>query len=378
MNILMLNYEFPPIGGGAGQAHYNILKQFAAFNDFHIDVLTCQSQPGYTEEPFASNITIHKVGIKKRSLQHWTKFEVLSWLHRSRPYYRQLIKKNNYQLAHAFFGFPTGYLTYGTAGQLPYLISLRGSDVPGNNPRFALDYKIMAPLFKRIWKNAAALTTPSAGLKDRALKFLPSSKIQIIPNGVDLKKFHPARENAATNSLDLLTVGRLSSSKRIDLLIAAMNIIAQISKNITLTIAGDGAQKSSLQQYIAESHLSHVVKLIGSVSADKMPELYRQHHLYVSATATEGMSNAMLEALASGLPVITTPAEGTAELIPDSDWFIHTPTPEAIAEKILGIIQDTKQIIGYRRAARSQAEKFNWYNTAKHYYNCYQDIIGNN
>ena len=81
----------------------------------------------------------------------------------------------------------------GRAKRLPYIISLRGSDVPGANARLKLDYKILGPLvFKPIWQKASALVACSEGLKARALQFLPSAQIEVIPNGVDLERFHPA------------------------------------------------------------------------------------------------------------------------------------------------------------------------------------------
>ena len=68
MKILMLNYEFPPIGGGAANANLYLLKQFAGRDDMRVDVLTSVSKPGFKREKFSENITIHKVGIHKKHL----------------------------------------------------------------------------------------------------------------------------------------------------------------------------------------------------------------------------------------------------------------------------------------------------------------------
>ena len=195
MKILMLNYEFPPIGGGGGQAHLALLRQYAERQDLEVQVLTSAPKPGLSAEEFASNIRIHKVGIHKRDLHVWRRSEVLAWLRTAGPFYRGLVRQEKYDLVHAFFGFPTGWLCYRSVKRLPYIISLRGSDVPGANARLKLDYKILGPLvFKPIWRNASALVACSEGLKDRALQFLPSAEIEVIPNGVDLDRFHPAQD----------------------------------------------------------------------------------------------------------------------------------------------------------------------------------------
>ncbi|MBL7188840.1 MAG: glycosyltransferase, partial [Phycisphaerae bacterium] len=157
MKILMLNYEFPPIGGGAANAHLCLLRQYADNSDLRVDVLTSAPRPGVVIEQFSENITIHKVGIHKKHLHFWRKIEVIEWLVRAKSHYGRLLRENQYDLAHAFFGFPTGWLCYRTANKLPYIISLRGSDVPGEHARLQLEYKILAPVFRGIWRNAAAL-----------------------------------------------------------------------------------------------------------------------------------------------------------------------------------------------------------------------------
>ena len=64
MKILMLNYEFPPIGGGAGKAHLCLLRQYADNSDLKIDVLTSAPKPGFTQERFADNITSVHTGVE--------------------------------------------------------------------------------------------------------------------------------------------------------------------------------------------------------------------------------------------------------------------------------------------------------------------------
>jgi glycosyltransferase involved in cell wall biosynthesis len=195
MKILMLNYEFPPIGGGGGQAHLALLRQYAERQDLDVQVLTSAPKPGLSAEEFAPNIRIYKVGIHKRDLHVWRRGEVMAWLFQAGSFYHGLVRQEKYDLVHAFFGFPTGWLCYRSAKRLPYIISLRGSDVPGANARLKLDYKILGPLvFKPIWRNASALVACSEGLKDRALQFLPSAAIEVIPNGVDLERFHPVQK----------------------------------------------------------------------------------------------------------------------------------------------------------------------------------------
>ena len=375
MNILMLNYEFPPIGGGAGQAHLSILKKYANNSDLKVDVLTSAHIPGFFAEALADNVHIYKVGVHKKNLHHWRKMEVIEWLAKSRSYYRALLRDNHYDLVHAFFGFPTGWLCYRTADKLPYIISLRGSDVPGQHARLQLEYKLLAPLFRKIWKRAASLLACSEGLKARALRFFPSVDINVIPNGVDLDKFSPAGGRTLKNkTLNLLTVGRLSVTKRVEMLIDAVEILYKAGFKVHFRIVGGGKMTENFRNITFEKNLADIVEITGRVDAEKMPDIYRQSDIFISASAQEGMSNAMLEAMASGLPIVTTRCEGVEELITDNGIVVEQADADAIAQTTRTLAQDGAMYDSMRAAARKQAEKFSWQSVADQYIELYKRI----
>ncbi len=371
----MLNYEFPPIGGGAGRAHLCLLEQYARMSQLKIDVLTSAPKPGFTCEQFADNTTIYKVGVHKKSLHYWRKIEVIEWLAKAHFHYRRLLRQNHYDLAHAFFGFPTGWLCYRTADKLPHIISLRGSDVPGYNVRLGLDYKLMAGLFRRIWSSAAEVVANSEGLRDLALKFMPNLDIKVIPNGIDTDKFHPSQKQAPAKPLKLLTVCRLISRKRIDLLIKAVGLAKQFDLDVILNIAGEGNLARPLQKLTSELNIADGINFIGRVPAEQMPQLYRDNDIFIMSSAHEGMSNAMLEAMASGLPIITTRCEGVDELITDNGLVVDDARPQKIAEAVKKLADDKDTYRKMSLAARNRAEKFSWKSVAEQYLKCYHNLL---
>ncbi len=382
MKVLMLNYEFPPIGGGGGQAHRSLLTPYAGRKDLTVDVLTSTAGNGLVVEPFAERITIHKVGIRKQDLHLWRRGEVIEWLVKAKPHYRRLLREGGYDLVHAFFGFPTGWLCYRTAARLPYVISLRGSDVPGCNTRLALEYRILGPLaFKPIWKRAARLVACSDGLKDRALRFLPTVEIDVIPNGVDLARFAPGRTQptgdepyAGSKPLRLLTVGRLSLTKRLPLLIEMMQLLRADEVNVTLTVVGGGALEAELRHSLGEKNLRDTVTILGRRDSGQVPDLYREHDVFVSASAQEGMSNAMLEAMASGLPIVTTRCEGVHELIADNGIVVDEPQPAELAEAVRRLRDNPEKRRKMAVAARRHAERFGWDRVAQAYLQLYEEL----
>lgn len=374
MKILMLNYEFPPIGGGAAKAHLCLLRQYARKDDLQVHVLTSAPKPGAVTETFSRNITIYKVGVHKKELHYWRRAEVIEWLVKAGFHYRRLLRQNDYDLVHAFFGFPTGWLCYRSAGTVPYIISLRGSDVPGQHARLQLDYKILGPVFRAIWKKAAALVACSEGLKERALRFLPSVAIDVIPNGVELDRFYPAEANQGPDGIRLLTVGRLSVTKRIEMLIDAIEILHKEGYKLRFTIIGGGALEPQLHEIVQKKNLGNVIEITGRTDAEDMPQLYRRSDVFISASMQEGMSNAMLEAMASGLPIITTRCEGLDELIADNGLIVEQAEAETIAGAIKKLADDRQLCRQMALATRKQAEQFSWSRAAESYLALYERL----
>jgi len=374
MKILMLNYEFPPIGGGAAKAHLCLLRQYAGKDDLQVHVLTSAPKPGAVTETFSRNITIYKVGVHKKELHFWRRAEVMEWLVKAGFHYRRLLRRNDYDLVHAFFGFPTGWLCYRSAGKVPYIISLRGSDVPGQHARLQLDYKILGPVFRAIWKKAAALVACSEGLRERALRFLPSVAIDVIPNGVELDRFYPAEANQTPDVLRLLTVGRLSVTKRVEMLIDAVEILHKEGYRLRFTIVGGGGMEPQLREIVQKKNLGNVIEIMGRTDAEDMPQMYRQSDVFISASMQEGMSNAMLEAMASGLPIITTRCEGLDELIADNGLIVERAEAGTIAGAIKKLTDDRQLCRQMALAARKQAEQFSWSRAAESYLALYERL----
>lgn len=375
MKILMLNYEFPPIGGGAANAHLCLLRQYAQISELKVDILTSAPKPGFFKEEFSENITIYKVGLHKKNLHYWRKIEVIEWLVKAQFHYRRLLQENNYDLVHAFFGFPTGWLCYRSANKLPYIISLRGSDVPGKHARLKLDYKILGPVFKLIWKKATALVACSEGLKRRALRFLSSVSIDVIPNGVELDRFSPAEAGKRNDTLKLLTVGRLSVTKRVEMLIDVVEMLHRDGCKVHFTIVGGGGMIETLKQIVLEKNLSTIIEITGRIESEKMPQVYRQSDIFISASMQEGMSNAMLEAMASGLPIVTTKCEGVEELIADNGIVVEQARAEQIAKAIKKLADDQESYRQMSIAARKQVERFSWKSVAEEYLNRYNRVL---
>jgi glycosyltransferase involved in cell wall biosynthesis len=206
--------------------------------------------------------------------------------------------------------------------------------------------------------------------------FLPSANIDVIPNGVDLDRFYPAPAGELPAKLKLVTVGRLSATKRIEMLIDAMEILSKKGADVSLRIAGGGGMAKQLKEMAEQRKLAGIIKFAGRVGADKMPDTYRQNHIFFSASMQEGMSNAMLEAMASGLPIITTRCEGLEELISDNGIVVENDSAESLAEAVIRLAGNRQQYKTMCIAARRRAETFGWDKVADGYIKLYQRVLG--
>jgi glycosyltransferase involved in cell wall biosynthesis len=107
-----------------------------------------------------------------------------------------------------------------------------------------------------------------------------------------------------------------------------------------------------------------------------MPDVYRQKDIFVSASMQEGMSNAMLEAMASGLPIITTRCEGVDELITDNGIVVEDTDAAALAEAINNLAENKQRYNAMCAAARHRAETFGWDRVAEGYMKLYHRVLG--
>jgi glycosyltransferase involved in cell wall biosynthesis len=375
INLLMVNYEFPPIGGGAGRAHQCLLREYALREDLHVDVVTSFCGRGVLTERPAANITLYRVGIGKKNLHYWTKWEVMEWLVKSRRVYDRLLRENTYDLGHAFFAFPSGWLNYRSAGRLPYILSLRGSDVPGYNVRLGIDYKLLSGLFRRIWNRADLIVANSAGLARLAGQYAPTLSIDVIPNGVDTQQYVPAGEPLPRRPLRILSVCRLIRRKRIYLSIQAVQKALEAGLDVQFYIAGEGNLLDSLKKMAEPLGLKDRVHFLGRIEPERMPEVYRQNHLFLMTSKHEGMSNAMLEAMASGLPIVTTRCEGVEELIQGNGIVVEESTPEKIGQAIQTLAEDPTVYSVMSHSSRALAEQFSWKTAADRYWFCYRQVL---
>jgi len=378
MRVLYFNYEFPPLGGGAGNASYYLLGEYAKIADLQVDFVTASVDGQYHHLQIGENVHIHRLPIGKNpeNIHYQTKKELISYTWNAYWFARKLCKKNKYDLTHSFFSVPCGFISMLLKWEfrLPYIVSLRGSDVPYYSERFTTLYKFITPIIRRIWNSSFFVIANSQGLKELALKSQSKKEIGIIYNGVDTDEFFPAFEKRSSENFTIICVSRVTPRKGIRFLIQAFKLLCGRYDNIRLVIVGDGNEKQSLEDLAQGLDIKNKIEFAGAVAHEKIFEYYQRANVFVLPSLNEGMSNVMLEALASGLPVIATDTGGTKELLSEgvNGFVVRMKDPDDLAEKIEKLIINNELEGKMSAEGRILAEKLSWKSAANKYIDLYQ------
>ena len=238
------------------------------------------------------------------------------------------------------------------------------SDLGGTNSRYVRLKQTLRPLVHEF----IALSAQSAEYLVDKINVRPEQCHQII-NGVDTERFTPEGNKAETptgflgdNSIIFGCVGRLASVKNHRLLADAFIALCQsqpdLAPRLRLIIVGEGECRQALEQKITAAALSHQVWLAGN--QQQIPAFMRLFNLFVLPSLAEGISNTVLEAFASGLPVIATDVGGNSELVENDKNGTLTPSDqinalvEVMAEYALNAEKITTQGINARQTAETQ------------------------
>ncbi|WP_372739341.1 TIGR03088 family PEP-CTERM/XrtA system glycosyltransferase [Neptunomonas sp.] len=217
---------------------------------------------------------------------------------------------------------------------------------------------------------------------------IPGKKIKQIYNGVDLSRFYPAK----IKKLDLLpkslrvddaiilgTVGRIAEVKDQSTLLKAFNILlkenAQLSGRLRLIIIGEGPLYNSLADEVSSLGLVDKVWMPGDRS--DIPELLRLMDTFILPSLNEGISNSILEAMATGLPVVATNIGGNPELVDEETGCLVTVGDfNGLASVLNDLVsnQEKMRAMGLAGLEKIQSE-FDWDRTVANYLEIYDDLV---
>jgi phosphatidylinositol alpha-1,6-mannosyltransferase len=382
MRLLMLNNEFPPLGGGTGTVNRAMLERFAQVPGLEIDLVTSALGRSFEEEFFSDKIKLYKVPVRNKNIHHSSNRELIEYFIRGLRLTLNLHRNKSYDLCFAWSAVPAGAiaLILRRIVGLRYVLRVCGPDIPGFERRYQTIHFLISPLIRQIWRAANELIAKSEREIEMIHAVDPHVDCLLISNGVDINKFKPVHLVPDDGPLKLLCVGRLIERKGQHHLIDAVKQLAEEAIDVRLDLVGTGDARSSYEAQVSRLGLGDRVRFLGYVPRDEISQHYAAAHVFVLPSYNEGMSVALLEAMASGLAVLVTPTGGTPELVETGvnglvfDWA----DVERLASHLRRLAQDRLLVRRMGEASSLRAQSFSWEAAAQLYLEVFNEIVSVN
>lgn len=301
---------------------------------------------------------------------------------------RREIHQTRYDLLQAHWVVPNGLITSLLAKRLPLAVGLHGSDV------FLAERPGVRRLVASALRRTSVLTGCSPELVDRvcALGFEPAYA-RVIPYGVDNQLFSPGQDGSAwreklgipENAPMILSVGRMATKKGYQVLIESLPELMASHEDAHIVLAGAGDRLEEFRA--ATQHWRDRVHFPGSVLRDTLPDLYRGADIFVLPAVhdpqgnVDGLPNVILEAMASGLPVVASAISGIPIAIQEGQEGLLIPEqdPAALTQALSRLLQNPRDARRMGKVGREKAvAKLSWDAVAGLYRDAYNLALSAN
>lgn len=247
----------------------------------------------------------------------------------------------------------------------------------------AVKPKVVERVSRILCNRHTAIVAPSPKIKTELLSYGIIRPIFVIPSGINLERFRGSKEGMLRGRLGLknekilLFIGRLGLEKSVDFLIKAFGVIAKENKNSVLAIVGEGPEKNNLQNLAKELGVGEKVKFfVEKVDFDDMPFVYKDAYLLMFASSTETQGMVVLEALASGVPVIAVNDPVYEGVLKDKmNSLLVSNDIEQFANECLFLLDNPPYRDEISVGALKSVEKFSIHKTTLSLLNLYERLI---
>lgn len=370
MNILCINYEYPPIGGGGANALGNITRVLSRLgHGVHVLTSAFENLPRISEE---DGVHIVRVPAARRFRDKSDPLQMTAFELSALRVVTSVAISRGIDRCLLFFTIPgwASALRLFARG-IPYVVSLRGGDVPGFDPGLDIFHSILTPIRRATLRRARAVVANSHGLACLSER-TDRVPVTVIPNGVDAAMYGKASGPESTvGPVRLLFVGRLAKQKNLEFLLRELSTLRQeIPTPFELHLAGGGPQERHLRTLASQLGLEPHIIWHGYLDRQRIIALYGECDIFVFPSCFEGMPNVVLEAMASGLPVLASDIMGTNELVVHGETGYLFPPGDSKAFRLRLVDLLTNPRIARRMGESGRArviQEYSWESVARAY-----------
>ena len=274
---------------------------------------------------------------------------------------RRLHREFQFDCIDAHYVYPDGFaaVLLGKMLGLPVLISARGTDI-----NLFPSFVTIRPMILWALRNAAGVIAVAKALKNAMINLgLPADKICVIPNGVDVQRFHPIARPEARRKLGLqqetrivVSVGSLTRGKNHKELVSAFAKVSEDHPEYRLYILGEGPVRAELEELIGKLRMEKQVSLMGARPNEELALWFNSADASCLVSSREGWPNVVTESIACGTPVVATRVGGIPEIIisPELGVLVDQDVTDIASGLRLALAKDWDRETLVRRAhARS-------------------------
>jgi glycosyltransferase involved in cell wall biosynthesis len=355
--VAILTSLFPPSVGGIQTQTLSLARELAARGEeVHVVTRPAEGHPAVAEE---DGVTVHRAGLPRASGPAAT----LAYVGLAARVVSALAGRLAVVHAHQLLSPASVALVTRAVRGVPFVVTAHASGTIGDVAQLVHQGTLGTARLVALARLASAFVAVSGPIRDELLAAgVPANRIRRIPNGVDATRFAPAPPEAraaARAALGLgggpvaVYTGRLSPEKGADVLLDAW-ARRPGPDGATLCVVGDGPERAALEAQARRLGVAGSIRFAGSC-ADVSPWL-RAADAFVLPSRTEGLSLALLEAMASGLAVVATDVGAAREATgPGGALVVPPERPEALAEALGAVLSDRERALALGRAARARA-----------------------
>jgi glycosyltransferase involved in cell wall biosynthesis len=355
--LLIAAPYFPPHLGGQEQYAYNLAKRLQKEYGWEVNVATTGRRG------LRAKHTTYK-GVKVHQLPYWFKFSNTPinplWPHML----RRLMTATGATALNAHAPVPgLGDMAVLVSGRVPATVTYHMTSMKKNDRRY--DWLIglyESRLLPAVLGKSSAVVATSVVVQDMHMQPFASKSVIITP-GTDITFFVPAERLAESTVLFVGSMNISDSHKGLAYLLDAFAEVLKIHPLARLLIAGDGTARKRFEQRVREMGMAERVTFLGACFGDDLKQTYQRATMLVLPSLNENLSMVMLEAMATGLPVIGTNVGGIPTCIDDgkTGYLVPPANSQALADKIKVLLDDGGLAARLGKAARHKAvAEFGW------------------
>lgn len=217
-----------------------------------------------------------------------------------------------------------------------------------------------SPLSSLTLKNADAIICLNDDIKKKILKKYPNKIVEVIPPGVDSKEFYRKRFSP-NRTFRFVLISALVKRKRVGVLLKALRKIDK-KYRIEVRIIGAGSDKKKLEEYIMNNDLGNRISFLGRLEKSDVSKELRSSDVLIHTSDTESFGQVYLEAMSSGLPVITTVNDGSRFIVKNKETgLFYDGSSKDLASSMIFFLKNPEKIKEYGMASRERIERnYDW------------------